>query len=101
MTENKGGLVEDEKKTKTHGPRAFLATEGFNISDGFLRGGERRNLVFNSGTEGPRFDSGQKTFKKRELYTPARTYPHNKSPHLLIFSLDLEGRAKVTFDALC
>lgn len=66
--------------------------------------GERRNLVLISGADSLKFDCRQKTFKeRRELDTPVRTgtYPRNKSPHLLIFSLDLEGRAKMTFDALC
>jgi len=68
VTENKQGLVDDgekDEKKNPQGPRGFLAAEGITISDGVL-GGERRNLAFNSGAEGPKFDSRQKTFKGEE-----------------------------------
>lgn len=104
MTDNKWGLVEDGEKDETPphpaSPGLFLPPGGLIFLMGFL-GGERGGVP----TLGqcPKFDSRWKTFKeKKALYTPARTgaYPHNKSPHLLISSLDLEGRAKMTFDAL-
>lgn len=54
----------EKRMTKACSPRAFLATEGINIPDGFL-GGEGRNLVFNSRAECPKFDCRQKTFKEK------------------------------------
>jgi len=76
-------------------PGDFLPPRGLLFLMGFWgeRGGIWRSTP---GQRVPNSIPGRKRLKeKRELYTPARTRrdPHNKSPPLLIFSLDLEGES--------
>lgn len=74
MTEHKRGLVEDgEKDEKGGSPRVLLAVGGIHNSDTVL-GRRKEEFGANSGTESPKFDSRQETFKeKQELHTPAHT----------------------------
>lgn len=88
------GLLEDGGKDENPAATGlFLPSRGFDISDGFL-GGERRKFVLGAGAE-PGFDC-----KHEALREQGAAPRHAARSHPLIFSLDLEGRAKTTFDAL-